>query len=109
MGTALGQEQRPQAEIDASWLTYSAEQQRLEFELIAGLTGHRGALNFNGFADGDLTLVVPLGWQVIMHFSNRDANLPHSAQVIDDQSPVPTGPSPNATRPPRTWTPPGSW
>jgi len=28
------------------------------FQLIAGLTGLNGALNFNGFADGGLTFVV---------------------------------------------------
>jgi len=35
---------------------------------LAGLTGLNGALNFNGFRDGGLTLTVPLGWTVVMHF-----------------------------------------
>src|SRR2546422_1114204 len=46
------------------------------FRSIAGLTGLNGALNFNGFRDGQLTLVVPVGWQTEIDFRNHDGVLP---------------------------------
>jgi hypothetical protein len=60
----------------------------VQFQLIAGYSGLNGALNFNGFGDGGLTLTVPLDWHVVMHFSSHDGMLPHSAEVIPD-GPVP--------------------
>src|SRR5216117_3746948 len=78
--------------IDAAWLTADTATNTATFELIAVLTGLNGALNFNGFRDGGLTLTVPLGWTVVMHFRNHDGMLPHSAEVIPDLSPLPTGP-----------------
>src|SRR5437870_1824471 len=81
----------PQA-IDPGWLSVDATTRTATFDLIAGLTGANGALNFNGFKDGGLTLTVPVGWTVVMHFRNHDGMLPHSAEVIADTHPLPTGP-----------------
>ncbi len=78
--------------IDTSWLTIDAGTKTATFRLIAGLTGLNGALNFNGYRDGGLTLTVPLGWSVVMEFTNKDGDLPHSAEVIDDVKPLPPGP-----------------
>ncbi len=46
--------------VDSSWLQADTVTRTATFELIAGLTGANGALNFNGFRDGELTLTVPL-------------------------------------------------
>jgi len=59
------------------------------FRLVAGLTGLNGALNFNGFDDGTLVLIVPVGSKVVMDFFNHDGMLPHSAEVIPAELPVP--------------------
>src|SRR3989442_348109 len=82
--------------IDPAWLSYDAATKTLNFHLIAGLTGLNGALNFNGFRDGGLTLTVPRGWTVAIQFMNHDGMLPHSAEVIPATKPVPTGPVPPA-------------
>jgi len=82
--------------VDPSWLRVDAGSKTAEFQLIAGLTGLNGALNFNGFRDGRLTLTVPRGWHVVLHFRNHEGMLPPSAEVIDDTRPVPTGPAPAA-------------
>jgi hypothetical protein len=79
-------------EIDPAWLQVDQTSKTVTFELVAGLTGLNGALNFNGFRDGGLTLRVPLGWRVVMHFRNHDGMLPHSAEVIADTHPLPTQP-----------------
>ena len=85
---ASAQQQR----VDPTWLTFDSVAKTVRFQLIAGLTGLNGALNFNGFRDGGLTLVVPVGWQTEIDFRNHDGMLPHSAQVIAPQTPLPTQP-----------------
>jgi sulfocyanin len=82
--------QTPQ--IDCSWLAVDTASKTANFQLIAGLTGLNGALNFNGFRDGGLTLTVPLNWNVAIHFTNHDGDLPHSAEVVDSVKPLPSGP-----------------
>ena len=80
------------AQIDSTWLSYAAATKTVHFQLIAGLTGLNGALNFNGFRDGELTLVVPAGSKVVVDFTNNDGMLPHSSEVIAAKLPVPPGP-----------------
>ena len=82
--------QSPQ--IDCNWLTVDSATKTATFQLTAGLTQLNGGLNFNGFNDGKLTLTVPTGWNVIIRFLNHDANLPHSAEVVDSVKPMPAGP-----------------
>ena len=82
--------------IDPAWLQVDSETRTAEFQLIAGLTGLNGALNFNGFRDGGLVVTVPVGWNVVMYFTNHDGDLPHSAEIVADTRPVPLGPVPPA-------------
>ncbi len=77
--------------IDTTWLSYETATKTVHFQLIAGLTGLNGALNFNGFRDGGLVLVVPAGSKVVVDFANHDGMLPHSAEVIAAKLPVPAG------------------
>ena len=88
----VAQTAAPPTAIDPTWLAADTATRTATFQLIAGLTGLNRALNFNGFSDGGLTLTVPLGWTVVMHFRNHDGMLPHSAEVIDDVHPLPTQP-----------------
>ena len=78
--------------VDPTWLRFDTAAKTVRFKLIAGLTGLNGALNFNGFRDGALTLEVPLGWKTQIDFRNHDGMLPHSAEVIAPQTPLPTQP-----------------
>jgi hypothetical protein len=81
-----------QQRVDPTWLTVDAAAKTARFQLVAGLTGLNGALNFNGFRDGELTLVIPVGWTAEITFRNHDGMLPHSAEVISPQTPLPTQP-----------------
>jgi len=78
-----------QQAIDPMWLSFNAAGRTARFQLIAGLTGLNGALNFNGFSDGGLTFVVPVGWQTEIDFRNHDGMLPHSAEIITARTPLP--------------------
>ena len=89
---AVAQDGTASPTVDPRWLAADTASKTAMFQLIAGLTGANGALNFNGFRDGELTLTVPLGWTVVMRFRNHDGMLPHSAEVIEDTHPLPTQP-----------------
>jgi hypothetical protein len=78
--------------IDPTWMSFDTATKRVTFALTAGLTPFNGALNFNGFRDGELTLVVPTGWNVVVNFENHDGMLPHSAEVILDDGSTPLRP-----------------
>jgi len=78
--------------IDPTWLRADAATKTAEFKLVAGLTDANGGMNFNGFDRGSLMLIVPRGWNVVVHFKNEDPNLPHSVEVIPDATPMPLGP-----------------
>ena len=42
---------------------------------------YHGGLDFNGYQNGGMTITVPVGWQVVVHFTNAN-DLPHSAIVL---------------------------
>src|ERR1051326_3833212 len=75
-----------QQRVDPTWLSFNSAGKTARFQLIAGLTGLNGALNFNGFRDGGLTLVIPVGWTAEIAFKNHDGMLPHSAEAISPQT-----------------------
>jgi sulfocyanin len=81
--------QAPALHIDPTWLKVDSAATSAEFSLIAGLGGVNGGMNFNGATNGALTLVVPVGWHVVLNFRNDDQNMPHSAVVIPAATPVP--------------------
>jgi sulfocyanin len=84
--------QTPAAQVDTSQLAVDTATKTATFQLVAGQTKLNSGLNFNGFNDGKLTLTVPLNWNVVMQFVNKDPNLPHSAEVVDTTKPMPAGP-----------------
>jgi sulfocyanin len=86
----------PAKGADPTWLKSDSVTKTAEFTLVAGLTGTNGGMNFNGVKDGGLTLTVPVGWNVLLHFTNMDQTLPHSVEIIRDSQPVPIGPVPAA-------------
>jgi len=89
VAVAGGLQAQTKGVVDQGWLSWDPGTRTVHFKLTAGLTGLNGALNFNGFRDGELTLVVPAGWPMVVDFANHDGMLPHSAQVILNMRPVP--------------------
>ena len=66
----------------------------VEFALVAGKTSANGTFNFNGYAHGAMTLTVPVGWRVVIHYRNNSA-LRHSFSVTPY-----TGAQPDRAQPP---------
>src|SRR5205814_3625632 len=83
-------------QIDCTWLTVDTTAKTATFQLVSGLSGLNGALNFNGFKDGGVTFSVPLHWKVVIAFRNHEGMLPDSAEVIDSVKPLPPGPADRA-------------
>jgi len=69
------------APVTPSWMRIDAAKHEVKLDIIAGFNPNDGALNFNGYFDGDMTVVVPTGWTVEIAFKNQDAMLPHSLLV----------------------------
>jgi hypothetical protein len=66
------------------WLSYDAKTNTVTFQLIGGPTGFQ----FNGYASGGATLVLPSNANVVMPFINKDGT-PHSAEIISGEGPLP--------------------
>jgi sulfocyanin len=62
--------------------------------LIASKTNANGGFNFNGYANGKMTITVPVGWRVTVHYQNASP-LRHSFDVISY-----TGKQPDSLVPP---------
>lgn len=84
----------PENEPD-KWLSYDAATNTLTFELVAG------PFTFNGYRNGEATLVVPPKANIVMNFINKDGT-PHSAIVISGEGPIPNSASDPAI--PRAYT-----
>lgn len=75
---------------DVEWMQVDEANKKVNFDIVAGLTAENSAWNFNGYANGEMTITVPPGWTVTMKFSSRDADVPHSLYIIDEKPPFTT-------------------
>ena len=66
------------------WLKADPASRTVEMDVVSGFNENNNVWNFNGFHTGDATILVPLGWEVRMLFSNKDDAVPHSLVVIAD-------------------------
>lgn len=69
----------------ALWLpagTQAAAGKTARLDLIAGKTSANSKLNFNGYAKGAMTITVPVGWTVVVHYKNNTDNR-HSFVVVE--------------------------
>lgn len=83
------EEEEVQLEEVNEFLSFSAPDSLVDLKLWAGHGGANGAWNFDGYHNGNATIVVPLGWRVEVTYQTLDANVPHSAAVVEPADPVP--------------------
>jgi len=72
-----------------TFLAFNPAARMVWIDLIAGLDGANGSLNFNGGHGGSHTVIVPEGWRVEVRIANRDQDLSHSAVVVRQIDPIP--------------------
>jgi sulfocyanin len=53
----------------------------VDVTIIAGKNASDGGFDFNGYQRGAMTVTVPTGWHVVVHFENVGA-IPHSLAVL---------------------------
>jgi len=70
-------------EFVPSWMKSDVEAKTVDMDIISGFNGNSGALNFNGYYEGNATIVVPVGWKVKVAFRNQDGNIPHSMAITE--------------------------
>ena len=67
--------------VTPSWIIWDAAKKQVEIELKAAYNGNNGSWNYNGYYEGQITVVVPLGARVLLRFENLDGNYAHSLLV----------------------------
>jgi len=67
-----------------TWMTVDAGAHKVTMDVVAGFNPNNSNWNFNGYHDGDMTVVVPEGWQVEITLTHRDGAVPHSLVVMAD-------------------------
>ena len=70
--------------LTPSWMSVDAGASDVAMDVVAGFNPSNSSWNFNGYYDGNATVVVPAGWSVRITLTNRDGDVPHSLVVIDD-------------------------
>ena len=77
-------------EIRPPWLKFDADRQMIQLLMVGSADGSNGTMNFNGYGNGDMTVIVPFGWKVEVEFQNKGLGaLPHSLVVIEEVTPLP--------------------
>lgn len=72
---------------------YQMDGDNVTLDITAGLTDVGNYWNFNGYQNGNLTIMVPEGANVTVNFSNNDPNMPHSIGVHESFDTPPATPS----------------
>ena len=63
------------------FLGVDSGERRARITLIAGYDGENSGFNFDGYARGELQVIVPLRWRVVVRCSNRSP-VRHSCAVV---------------------------
>lgn len=63
------------------WYRVDHDARTVTLEITAGQTDANNRWNFNGYASGNATVVVPQGYEVTVNFRNADPANPHSVAV----------------------------
>lgn len=73
----------------ADWISVDASARTVTMEIVAGATEDNVRWNFNGYFKGAGRLTVPVGYRVVIEYSNADPTVPHSLGVGDLVEPFP--------------------
>lgn len=64
-----------------SWMQVDQGARTVTLEITAGADQTNNRWNFNGYANGNATIVVPEGYKVTINFKNADQANPHSLAI----------------------------
>jgi sulfocyanin len=72
---------------------YQMDGNNVTLDITAGLDATGNYWNFNGYQNGNLTIMVPEGANVTVNFANNDPNMPHSIGVHENFATAPATPN----------------
>ena len=76
--------------MPADWISVDDAARTVGIDLVAAETDANNRWNFNGYANGEATVVVPAGYTVTINFENRDPVHHHSVGVFERAAGHPT-------------------
>ena len=82
--------------VAADWIQVDVAANTVSMTVVAGQDATNNNWNFNGHANGNVTVAVPVGSTVTIEFSNNDARMGHSIGVSTRPS-DPWSATPDAT------------
>ena len=71
------------------WMKIDAAHRTVQLDIGMGEPGTSAGFNFNGYAHGNMTVTVPVGWTVKVEADDVDQYMPHSLEIVDAQSKPP--------------------
>lgn len=63
------------------WMTVDNDARTVTLDIVSGEDQANNRWNYNGYANGEVTVVVPQGYEVTIDFRNADPNNPHSVGI----------------------------
>ena len=72
------------------WMTVDESAQTVTLDITAGSTDANNRWNYNGYYNGNATIVVPEGYEITVNFQNDDPANPHSFGIDDQIGNYPT-------------------
>lgn len=63
------------------WYRVDNSARTVTLDITAGLTNKGNYWNYNGYTNGEATVVVPVGYTVTINYKNSDPNMAHSIGV----------------------------
>jgi hypothetical protein len=95
-----------QAPLVPGWIQNDKAEQSTVLDILAAWNSAGGGLNFNGYANGEARVVIPVGWKVQVKFFNSSLDLAHSIVITKPYAagafPIEAGPGEAAI--PRAYT-----
>jgi sulfocyanin len=71
------------------WMKVDKSDKTVTMDISAGESQANNGWNYNGYFNGDATIVVPEGYKVTINFHNKDQANPHSLAISTDKPPFP--------------------
>ena len=66
----------------SGWLSYDSARKTATITVIPGYNDAYGGFNFNGYAKGQVEVVVPVGWKVTVRCVNTGLGERHSCAIV---------------------------
>jgi len=76
--------------ITPDWMKFDPQKQEVNLLLVGAADATLGTMNYNGYGNGDMTIIIPFGWKVEVTFRNKGLGaIPHSLAIVNESIAMP--------------------